>query len=222
MRFEKISKKAWTDYVSEIMTANNAPIDAIDATIDAWNEIKVPRRATAGSAGYDFYAPMDIIIPPGLNAVIPTGIKVNLDDPKEADEIINGVTVHHNAKTPYVLMVYPRSSLGFRFYMTLANTVGVIDQDYYNNEKNEGHILINCVNGLSLEGCPMKMVPDIRSGRQVPTIDMEAEETQSRFIKLARGTAFAQGVITRVYTTVDDSPVSEERTGGIGSTDSKQ
>ena len=209
MYFEKISRDAWVEYVTNIMTASKAPVEVIDEQIDAWNDIKLPRRATAGSAGYDFYAPTDIMIPPGLNAVIPTGIKVNL----ESDEDPDGL---------YVLQIYPRSSLGFKYNMTLANTVGIIDKDYFNNKKNEGHILISCINGMSFEGCPMKQVPDIRSGRKVTTIDLEHPETQSRFIKIDKGTAFAQGLIIKVYRTKDDSPVAEEREGGIGSTNSNQ
>ena len=214
MYFEKISRESWVSYVTDVLTSNDAPKDVIEMQISAWDDIKLPRRATAGSAGYDFYAPTDIMIPPGLNAVIPTGIKVNLEE--ETD--IPGTT----SNNLYVLQIYPRSSLGFKYNMTLANTVGIIDKDYFNNKKNEGHILISCINNMTFEGCPMKEVPDIRRGRKVNTIDLEHPETQSRFIKIEKGTAFAQGIITRVFTTTNDSPVKEEREGGIGSTNTNQ
>ena len=214
MYFEKITKFTWRDYITDVMTKNNAPIDAIDAAVDAWNDIKLPQRATAGSAGYDFYAPMEIMLPPGMNAVIPTGIKVNLDEPTDIPGTVS--------KNLYVLQIYPRSSLGFKYSMTLANTVGIIDRDYFNNEKNEGHILISITNGLTFEGCPIKVVPDIRTGREMPTVDLDAEETKRRFINVPKGGAFAQGIITRVFTVFGDKPVSEERTGGIGSTDASK
>lgn len=212
MYFEKISRKTWVDYITDVMAKNEAPLEAIDNAVNAWNDIKLPRRATKYSAGYDFYAPIDIMVPPGMDALIPTGIKVNLDPSNESDNVSDVINV---------LQLYPRSSLGFRFNMTLSNTVGIIDRDYFNNPKNEGHILISIRNGLTFEGCPMKIVPDIRTGNKVPTIDMDADETKSRFMFIPKGEAFAQGLITRVFTVDGDEPVSEERVGGIGSTNGK-
>ena len=46
----------------------------------------------------------------------------------------------------YVLELYPRSSLGFKYNLTMDNTVGIIDSDYYNNESNEGHIKCKMTN----------------------------------------------------------------------------
>ena len=83
-------------------------------------KIKLPKRATKGSAGYDFFAPFDFEIPPRCTIKIPTGIKVQLDDDK-------------------MLSIYPRSGLGFKYKMQLYNTVGIIDSDYYYSD-NEGHI----------------------------------------------------------------------------------
>ena len=92
-----------------------------------WEEIKLPHRATAHSAGYDFYAPFDIYLRPYETVKVPTGIKVQLDEDK-------------------VLAVFPRSSLGFKYRLQLDNTVGIIDADYYNNSGNEGHIFIKITN----------------------------------------------------------------------------
>ena len=83
-----------------------------DATEECYNNIKLPHRATVGSAGYDFYSPFDFTLAPGEEITIPTGIRA---------EIENG----------YVLLIYPRSGLGFKFRLTLNNTVGVIDSDYF-------------------------------------------------------------------------------------------
>lgn len=84
--------------------------------------IKMPKRATSGSAGYDFYAPADIVLEKGKSVLIPTGIRSKISE-------------------GWVLSIYPRSGLGFKHRVQLDNTVGIIDSDYYNSS-NEGHIMI--------------------------------------------------------------------------------
>ncbi|MGN0666604.1 MAG: deoxyuridine 5'-triphosphate nucleotidohydrolase [Huintestinicola sp.] len=92
-----------------------------------YDNIKLPKRATSGSAGYDFYLPIDLLnLEPGMSVSIPTGIR---------SRIANG----------WVLICCPRSGLGFKFRMRLSNTVGIIDSDYY-NAKNEGHIIAKVSN----------------------------------------------------------------------------
>ena len=91
-------------------------------------EIPLPRRATAGSAGYDFVSPLEVTVPAGGTALIPTGIRAEMEQ-------------------GWVLMLFPRSSLGFRYSLRLANTVGVIDSDYA-FAKNEGHIMVKLRNPL--------------------------------------------------------------------------
>ena len=91
-------------------------------------EIPIPKRATAGSAGYDFVSPIDVTIPADGTALIPTGIRAEMEQ-------------------GWVLMLFPRSSLGFKYSMRLANTVGVIDSDYA-FAKNEGHIMVKLRNPL--------------------------------------------------------------------------
>ena len=86
----------------------------------------LPRRATAGSAGYDFFTPCDIRLAPGETAKIPTGVRVRMED-------------------GWVLQIYPRSGLGFSYRLQLNNTVGIIDSDYYHSD-NEGHIFIKITN----------------------------------------------------------------------------
>lgn len=87
-----------------------------------YDSIKLPKRATTGSAGYDFYAPIDITLEKGKSVLIPTGIRSKIED-------------------GWVLKIYPRSGLGFKHRVQLDNTVGIIDADYYNSS-NEGHIMI--------------------------------------------------------------------------------
>jgi len=101
----------------------NVPSEKIN---EIHQQLQLPRRATTGSAGYDFYAPIDIWLSPGESRVIPTGIRVSIED-------------------GWVLKCYPRSGLGFKYRMQLNNTVGIIDSDYFNS-KNEGHILIKITN----------------------------------------------------------------------------
>lgn len=90
---------------------------------NCWDGIKLPSRATSGSEGYDFYCPQDIVVPgDGKPVTIKTGIRVK-------------------TKHGWVLLIVPRSSLGFKYGVRLVNTVGVIDEDFAYSD-NEGHIMI--------------------------------------------------------------------------------
>ncbi len=118
-KFEKVSfeqfKKDWIDSFG-----NYENIEEI------YNSINLPKRATKGSAGYDFYAPIDIDMAPNTSVKIPTGIRVRIEE-------------------NWMLSCYPRSGLGFKFRLQLDNTVGIIDSDYYNSS-NQGHIMIKMTN----------------------------------------------------------------------------
>lgn len=87
---------------------------------------ELPRRATALSAGYDFRAPAGFDLAPGETIRIPTGVRARI-------------------APGWVLMLFPRSGLGFKYRLQLNNTVGVVDADYY-GAKNEGHIFIKMTN----------------------------------------------------------------------------
>ena len=89
-------------------------------------EIPLPKRATAGSAGYDFVSPLEVTVPAGGTALIPTGIRAEMEP-------------------GWVLMLFPRSSLGFRHALRLSNTVG----SDYAFAKNEGHIMVKLRNPLA-------------------------------------------------------------------------
>lgn len=91
-----------------------------------YDEIQLPKRGTAGSAGYDFYSPLDFSLAPGEFIRIPTGIRAQIEE-------------------GWVLTLYPRSGQGFKYRLQLYNTVGVIDADYFGAE-NEGHIQVKIVN----------------------------------------------------------------------------
>ena len=113
-KFHKVSleqfMEGWKDTFGEQYTE-----DQIKAL---YEEIKLPKRATAGSAGYDFYAPDDFVIEPGKTIKIPTGIRVEMEE-------------------NWVLKCYPRSGLGFKFRLQLNNTVGIIDSDYFYSERSQ-------------------------------------------------------------------------------------
>ena len=102
------------------------PETAEETIADIYNKIKLPVRATAGSAGYDFFSPVDITLNPGETVKIPTGIRVEMEQ-------------------VWVLKCYPRSGLGFKYRLQLNNTVGIIDSDYFYSD-NEGHIFSKITN----------------------------------------------------------------------------
>ena len=102
------------------------PETAEETIADIYNKIKLPARATAGSAGYDFFSPVDITLNPGETVKIPTGIRVEMEQ-------------------DWVLKCYPRSGLGFKYRLQLNNTVGIIDSDYFYSD-NEGHIFSKITN----------------------------------------------------------------------------
>lgn len=118
-RFHKVSyeqfKKDWIDTFGEE-----------EGIKEIYESINLPRRATAGSAGYDFYAPVDFVVRPGESVKIPTGIRVEMEE-------------------GWVLKCYPRSGLGFKYRLQLNNTVGIIDSDYFYSD-NEGHMFAKITN----------------------------------------------------------------------------
>ncbi len=137
-----------------------------------YNDIKMPKRATIGSAGYDFFSPIDFILKPGETIKIPTGIRVFIED-------------------GYVLSLYPRSGLGFKYRIQLNNTVGIIDSDYY-NAKNEGHIMIKLTN----------------------------DSNEGKVLEVKKGDGIAQGIFSEYFITYDDE-TNGIREGGFGSTSAK-
>ena len=93
---------------------------------EAYETLKLPVRATKGSAGYDFFSPRTFSLAPGESILLPTGIRVQMEE-------------------GWFLACYPRSGLGFRYRLQLDNTVGIIDADYFDS-KNEGHIMARLTN----------------------------------------------------------------------------
>lgn len=115
-RFEKVGFERFFNDFKGLFP--NFPEEKIG---EIYEKIKLPKRATAGSAGYDFFLPIDVDFAPNAGVTIPTGIRA---------EIREG----------WALNLYPRSGLGFKHGFRLENTVGIIDSDYYGAE-NQGHIM---------------------------------------------------------------------------------
>ena len=165
-QFFKVSFEQFYEAYKDEFGGNREDIQKV------YDSVNLPKRATSGSAGYDFYSPVDIRLEPGQTAKIPTGIRAKMDE-------------------DWVLMVFPRSGLGFKYRLQLNNTVGIIDSDYYNSD-NEGHIFIKITN----------------------------DSNEGKIVEVPAGGGFAQGLFIPYGITVDDD-TDAERNGGFGSTDGK-
>ena len=180
-KFEKVSyEQFFEDFVkafnlSDARELEDGTVETIDLhpiVKNVYDSIKLPKRATMGSAGYDFFVPIDLDIVPNTTVKVPTGIRCKM-------------------KKNYVLQIYPRSGLGFKYRLQLDNTVGIIDSDYYNSD-NEGHIFIKITN----------------------------DTRESKTIELKQGDGFAQGIFNKYYL-AKENKVHTKRNGGFGSTNQK-
>lgn len=123
--FEKVSYEQFEkDFKS--LKEFNAEVFSDEKIRELYDAIKLPTRATAGSAGYDFYSPVGFEVSAGQTVKIPTGIRAIID---------------HG----WFLGLFPRSSLGFKYRLQLDNTCGVIDSDF-SHADNEGHIAAKMTN----------------------------------------------------------------------------
>lgn len=188
-RFSKVSFEQYLeDFVRLFPEIDVSSQDILNKIREQYDNIKLPKRATAQSAGYDFYSPIDFELYPkaytvsvdcyghcgtttgpkfGWQITIPTGIRCQMDE-------------------NYVLACFIRSSLGFKYKLGLGNGTGIIDADFY-FAKNEGHIMINLVNH------------------------------GDKKVNISAGDRIMQGIFLPYGITMDDE-TTEQRTGGIGST----
>ncbi len=166
-KFHKVSfERFLEDWKGTFEESNQGDIRTI------YDNLKLPVRATTGSAGYDFFAPVEFVLKPGETVKIPTGVRVEMEE-------------------DWVLKLYPRSGLGFKYRLQLDNTVGIIDSDYFFSD-NEGHIFCKITN----------------------------DSRQEKTVTLPAGQGFAQGIFVEYGITVDDCATSK-RNGGFGSTTGK-
>ena len=165
--FEKVSFERFCEGWESVRGKTDA-----DTLIRAFEALSLPVRATSGSAGYDFYLPFGLVLHPGESVRIPTGIRARMEE-------------------GWVLMLFPRSGLGFKYRLQMDNTVGVIDSDYYYSD-NEGHIFAAITN----------------------------DSRQEKVLSLKAGDAFMQGVFMPFGITESDCAAGR-RNGGFGSTSAK-
>lgn len=163
-RFEKVSENQFKKGMSDFET-----LYSMQEIEQMYQSLELPKRATKDSAGYDFLLPFSICLKPGQTIKIPTGIRVSMEE-------------------GWVLKLYPRSGLGFKFRLQLNNTVGIIDGDYYFSD-NEGHIFAKITN----------------------------DSNEDKSLNLDAFTGFMQGIFVEYGITVDDE-TTEIRNGGFGST----
>lgn len=163
-KFHKVSyeqfKEGWTDTFGETPEAELQRL---------YDGIKLPRRATKGSAGYDFFSTVTCQLAPQETIKIPTGIRAEMEE-------------------DWVLKLYPRSGLGFKYRLQLNNTVGIIDSDYFYSD-NEGHIYAKITN----------------------------DSNEGKTVAFTEGMGFMQGIFLEYGITVDDDATAV-RNGGLGST----
>lgn len=152
--------------------ADTFPDTPAERIREIYEDIRLPRRATSGSAGYDFFTPVAVNLKPGETLKIPTGVRAQMEE-------------------GWVLQIFPRSSLGFKFRLQLNNTVGIIDSDYFYSD-NQGHMFVKITN----------------------------DTNEGRTVELSAGTGFAQGIFLPFGITVDDD-CKDSRNGGFGSTDAR-
>lgn len=163
-KFHKVSKEQFiADFKDSFTTYTTKQIEAL------YDSIQLPKRATRGSAGYDIFTPIAFTLQPNETIKIPTGLRVSIDE-------------------SWVLGIYPRSGLGFKYRLQLNNTVGIIDSDYFHSD-NEGHIFVKITN----------------------------DSNEGKIVMLKAGEGFCQGIFFE-YGIVEDDNVSQIRNGGFGST----
>lgn len=180
--FKKVSLEQYIKDVKNLSICDSS-CNIDDITMD-YNDIKLPSRATSGSVGYDFYLPTDIALGVGEFIVIPTGIRC---------EMLEG----------YSLDIYPKSGLGFKNFTTIANTIGIIDSDYYMSD-NEGHIMVKLINrGF-----------DVTKNKNNPTDDLH------KHLIRRKGESFVQGIFHECFAATNDNynDSMKIRNGGFDST----
>ena len=159
VKFEKVPYEVYKDAV--LKTTHGIEFKDESSVREEYESIKLPKRGTHGSAGYDFFAPYDFYLRDAPNSdfrddvVIPTGIRLVTD----RDDI--------------ALICVPRSGQGFKYGVSLLNTVGVIDSDYQFSD-NYGHIMCKM---QSKYDCNVEKGKGFMQGIIVPFIKTDDDHT---------------------------------------------
>lgn len=168
-KFEKVS---FAQFEKDIHTHFSFMDLSHQDILHGYEQISMPKRATKGAAGYDISCPFQVTLTPSQSITIPTGLRCNI-------------------ASGWVLMIFPRSGLGFRYGLQLDNTAGVIDSDYYEAD-NQGHIMVK--------------------------IHYQQQDTPQ--LVLDAGSRFSQGLFLP-FGICENDMTFEKRTGGFGSTGQK-
>jgi dUTP pyrophosphatase len=168
-----------------------------------YDDIKLPKRGTNGSAGYDFFAPFGFDLDQEQSIIIPTGIKAYI-------------------KPDTFLACVPRSGSGFKYKLQLANTIGIIDADYV-VANNNGHIMLKLVyNGFYNNDRSVNISFKINENEKCNK-NVTLQKEKEGIFNIEQGQAFAQGILMQYSLSQEDlySIRPSQRTGGFGSTDKK-
>ena len=122
-------------------------------------EIILPIRSTKTSAGYDFSSPVSVTIQPKSKELIWTDVKAYMQEGE-------------------VLILDVRSSIGINKSLELANTIGIVDQDYFSNPKNDGNIGI-CLYNKSDEIVALDVGERIAQGIFLPFLEADNGNTEN-------------------------------------------
>lgn len=165
-------------------------------------DIKMPERATKNAAGYDMASAEDVVIPPyyqsitemcksdySENSILTLDMMKKMTDKPVARPILVSTGVKCKLPMDKYLELSVRSSTPLKYWLILANGVGIIDADYYNCKANEGEIFFQLIN---LSPYP---------------------------IQIKKGDIIGQGIIKKYYKTSDDTQTNRLREGGFGSSD---
>ena len=171
--FETVSRQQYNNSIDKLVDSEHELTYVMDI-----EDIDIPKRGTKSSAGYDFISPVGFELAPGEQIIIPTGIRCKM-------------------YSDHVLKLYPRSSVGIKHNISFANTVPIIDADYY-NAKNEGHILLAFKNNNKHHWFNHK-------------------KNKANTWVVNAGDRICQGILLSYGITIDDN-ADTERNGGIGST----
>ena len=167
-RIAKFEKVSWGQFFKDMK--DTFPIMEEKAIKETYDRIQIPKRATIGSAGYDFFSTIPYTLEPGETVKIPTGIRCVMEE-------------------EWVLMIFPRSGLGFKYRLQLDNTVGIIDTDYAFSD-NEGHIFVKITND---------------------------SYSYDKVLRVEEGQGVCQGIFLP-YGITEDDETDGIRNGGFGST----
>lgn len=159
-------------------------------------DFNLPVRKTKNSAGYDFEVAEDIVIPAHTHQLLdmakfsPQPIEAytleemaNLTKRTKAKPTLVSTGVKCYLEEGYYLELSVRSSTPLKYWIVLANSVGIIDADYCDNPDNEGEIFFQVIN---LSPYP---------------------------IQLYKGDIIGQGIIKRYEVTDDDKAIGERQGG---------